>query len=530
MLRIKNYFIAFAVVFAISSAYALVGVQDAKADMALGDLIKRIEALESSGGSNVTTGARKLKISMAIRTRGEVKRSFATAAAGGSRGNVSPAGIHTYSTPSNNNANPIAGRSHTGVLDTHEFVLQRIRLTFDFDVNKNVAAKFVISDNRTFGSEAALGTKNAVGVTQGTVDLKNLGDISPILENISIRIGRWQMFYGDHRLIGHLNWGNTGRVWDGARVKWDNKKGSWIDLFATILNEQNTGTAPGDSSDSSVSLTDNDELFWGLYSHFKTPLEGVIVEPYLIIRDRSHNTASSAGEKRWTTGARIVGKKIPWLPGVDFKAEQAWQTGEVRAIGTLTSFSNRSSQPISAFAGAWGVGYTFSSVPWSPRIGYQYAFASGDDSPDNGSDTTFAQLYPTGHARLGYMDYHAWQNIRAHKIEFSAKPTKKLLLKADLWFFEADEEVDDWYGVGGTTTRNGGDQTTIQTGAGTTQLITIDDEYGQELDLTVKYKLFKNFGVVAGYSHYFSGDFMEDTNNGLDRDADWMYLMTSMKF
>ena len=72
MMKIRNYFIAFAVVFAISSAYALIGVQDAKAQSTMGDLIQRIEALESKGGSNVTTGAKKLKIGLAIRTRMEV--------------------------------------------------------------------------------------------------------------------------------------------------------------------------------------------------------------------------------------------------------------------------------------------------------------------------------------------------------------------------------------------------------------------------------------------------------------------------
>lgn len=58
----------------------------------------------------------------------------------------------------------------------------------------------------------------------------------------------------------------------------------------------------------------------------------------------------------------------------------------------------------------------------------------------------------------------------------------------------------------------------------------VDDEYGQEIDITAKYKLFKNFEVVAGYSHYFVGDFFEDTNNGRDVGTVWFYLQTTMKF
>ena len=77
MLRIRNYFIMVAVVFAISSAYAVIGVQDAKAQSTMGDLIQRIEALESKGGGNVTAPKVKgLKISGHIRTRFEANADF----------------------------------------------------------------------------------------------------------------------------------------------------------------------------------------------------------------------------------------------------------------------------------------------------------------------------------------------------------------------------------------------------------------------------------------------------------------------
>ena len=77
MLRIRNYFITVAVVFAISSAYAVVGVQDAKAQSTMGDLIKRIEALESKGGGNINApNVRGLKLSGHIRTRFEANANF----------------------------------------------------------------------------------------------------------------------------------------------------------------------------------------------------------------------------------------------------------------------------------------------------------------------------------------------------------------------------------------------------------------------------------------------------------------------
>ncbi|MFQ5686880.1 MAG: alginate export family protein, partial [Candidatus Scalindua sp.] len=140
---------------------------------------------------------------------------------------------------------------------------------------------------------------------------------------------------------------------------------------------------------------------------------------------------------------------------------------------------------------------------------------------------------PTGHAQLGYMDNAAWQNIEDHQIHFSVKPTKKLVIDLKGHFFSLDEEADAWYGVAGGTGWGGG-RARIRRGADTVLkngvLRDVDDDLGQEIDATLKYKLFKNFGVVAGYSHYFADDFIQDTGNNIDRGSDWAYLQTTVKF
>ena len=85
-------------------------------------------------------------------------------------------------------------------------------------------------------------------------------------------------------------------------------------------------------------------------------------------------------------------------------------------------------------------GYTFKNVPWTPRIGYGYVWASGDDDPNDGDNETFSHLYPTQHATMGYIDFHSWQNIRDHQAHLTLKPTKKLLVKLDYHEFRADTE------------------------------------------------------------------------------------------
>ncbi len=527
MTKIRNYFIVLASVFAISSACALVGVQDVKAaEPAMSDLIKRIEALESTpkGGNVVAPKIRGLKMGFEIRHRFEGRQ--------------------------NNDGN----RQNRGT----DFTLQRTRIYLDADVNKNVRGFVKLQDSRTWGAEQnTVGNLARVDLLEGYAELRNLGDLNSLLTNVEVRAGRWQQWYGNHRWFGTLNWANQSRSYDGLRVRYDNKKNAWVDLWGYQIQERDTGGASGDIGNGSrisgsgganvggvgTSLSGDtsttDEIFWGFYSGIKVA-EGLTVEPYTAIRQiagdrRDQGNTSGIGrnsgtkETRYHIGARIVGKNIPWLPGVDFTFEQAFQRGRT------TSGSGRlgaASKSIDAYGGAYNVGYTFKNVPWTPRVGYGYVFASGDDDPNDGDNKTFSQLYPTGHATMGYIDFMAWQNIRDHQFHLTFKPTKKLLVKATWHNFSADQRTDSWYTVAGGARAN-------SSGGG----FTTSNNYGDEIDLTLKYKMFKNFGVVFGYSRFINGKYVEDyanSNKGTttprvaggnnDQDSNWFYIMTTMKF
>ena len=55
-----------------------------------------------------------------------------------------------------------------------------------------------------------------------------------------------------------------------------------------------------------------------------------------------------------------------------------------------------------------------------------------------------------------------------------------------------------------------------------------DDELAQEVDLTVSYQLYKNVSILAGYSWFGAGDWIED--NISDFDTNWGYLQTTVTF
>ncbi len=503
MVKIRSLSIALASVVAVTSMCLLMGVRDAKAQ-SMDALLKRIEALESRSVGNVTAPKiRGLKLGFEIRHRFEARD------------------------------NQDGDRTISG----SDFTLQRTRIYLDANVNKNVRGYVKLQDVRTWGAEQnTVGNLARVDLHEGFVELRKLGDFYSLLDNVEVRAGRWQQWYGNHRWFGHLNWANQSRSYDGLRVRYDNKKNVWVDLWAYQVEEKDTGAVSGDIGNGNLNagagggnvggittslVGAKDQVFWGFYSHIKVA-EGIAVEPYTAVRQIERLSGASR-ETRYHMGSRIVGKNIPWLPGVDFTFEQAFQRGRTYAgTGPGRSLS------IDAHAGAYEVGYTFKDVAWTPRIGYAYVYATGDGDTADGDNETFSQLYPTGHARLGYIDFHGWQNIRDHQFHLTLKPSKKLLLKADFHDFRADQRLDGWYSVAGNLAGN--------RGASTGGAFTTDTDYGQEIDLTLKYKLMKNFGVVVGYTHYFTDDFVEDYANrptGIgsdDQDADWFYLMTTMKF
>ncbi|MCP4253173.1 MAG: alginate export family protein [Candidatus Scalindua sp.] len=526
MMRIKNYFIIFVAVFAITSACAFVSSQDVKAEDSMSDLIKRIEALESkpANAGNVTAGKIKgLKIGLNLRHRYENRtQDFSRTRADAGTG------------------------AHGSRQPTKDFTLQRMRLSFDADINKNVMARVMFQDARTFGEHHNPSSTTSSNITsnlqrtdvqEAYVQLRSLGDITPILSNVQIRAGRWQQGYGNHRQIGTLGWANQSRSYDGAKVMYK-KDNLWVDVFAWQIHENITGGVDGGgilgagSNGGGTAAALKDSVMYGVYSQYKFggSLKGNLVEPFLIVKaestdeDRAGTTARPAKESRYSFGFRAAGKNIEGLGGFDYTIEPVLQRGNTQAAGV-----NKRNN-INAWAIHAETGYTFKNVAWTPRIGYAYSYASGDDNP-NGNDGTFRQISPTQHAHNGYMDITSWQNIRDHQIHLNLKPTKKLVVDVKAHFFSLDEVNDAWYHVGGTGTNRAaaaGSNGTITNKSGNTERL--DTDLAQEIDITLKYKLFKNFGVVAGYSHLFADDYIEDTGGGIDRGVDWFYLQTTVKF
>jgi hypothetical protein len=190
---------------------------------------------------------------------------------------------------------------------------------------------------------------------------------------------------------------------------------------------------------------------------------------------------------------------------LDYEGEFAWQTGNVRGFD------------LAAFAAHVGLGYTLDAA-WLPRLGIAYDFGTGDDDPGDREVQTFQNLFPTNHKFYGQMDLFSWQNI--HDLEFSVKvqPGKALGVKVAYHGFWIESTEDAWYRANG-----------VATVRPLTPAARAAENYaGSEIDFVATWSVNKHLQIEGGYSHFFAGDYLDDT--GADDDADFGYVQAKLTF
>ena len=389
------------------------------------------------------------------------------------------------------------------------------------------AREFNAHRGLTPGVNAAEGD-DAFDLRQGYLEIGNLKEFP-----LTLKIGRQVLAYGDERLVGSFDWNNIGRTFDAVKLHFEQPKW-WLDGFASSVVVP-TRSKYNQSDFFNGNETHRGQVFSGLYfSTTALPFQTTDVYAFHLHEETGPKYQPLAiGDTNFVTlGFRVKskpgyfhhepapapdgkamadGKSTPPPPpapkplGLDYDGEYAFQTGKVRGLD------------LTAFAVHTGLGYTF-DLPWTPRLGVEYNFATGDSHPGDTDLETFQNLFPTNHKFYGYMDVFSWQNMHNPAVSLKVVPCKKITAQLDYHGFWLATNEDVLYRANGTTAVRP-----------LTPLARNADKFaGSELDFTVTYKPVKQVGFQAGYSHFFAGSYLKDT--GAHDDADFGYVQTTIEF
>ncbi|HUC84837.1 MAG TPA: alginate export family protein [Candidatus Acidoferrales bacterium] len=366
-------------------------------------------------------------------------------------------------------------------------------------------APAVIDTTKTIGYGPE---SDAIDLHQGYFTLGNTNEFP-----LDLKVGRQELVYGEERLIGAFDWNNIGRSFDAAKVRWQNEWGG-VDFFTGM---------PVVPVDGRFDMPNTQDWLSGAYATF-TRIPTTILEGYFLARNVSRSAVNFYSDSQfpqptardvYTVGGRL--KSEPGeLDNFDFTLEGAYQFGDF----AVTATSPRLTQ--NAFMAIAEGGYTFANWWATPRLGAEFDYSSGDDNPNDGTHGTFDTLFPTPHKFFGSMDLFSLQNIQDLGVNFTLKPTRRTsvaLMGNAFWLADTDDYLYSATGAPRTTGGYG-----------------IHPNYspfvGTELSLVAGYAITSFAQVEAGYGHFFSGDYIAESQaaNGGARDADWIYIQTSLKF
>ena len=359
----------------------------------------------------------------------------------------------------------------------HDFVLTRLRLYTNWKINDRVRiyGEGIFADASDDG-----GTYKPRGIDRNYGDFLNLFIDLKLTDRMTVRVGRQELLYGAQRLVSPLDWANTRRTFDGARVLW--KNGDWsVDGFYTFF-------VPVDPND--LDEADYDQNFYGAYATYSGWVNSSL-DVYYLGLDNDNPGAGTADFSIHTIGARLHGSVDNWL--YDF--EGGPQFGRQSGLGVGHE----------AFFATGGLGRKMDR-PWSPTLWFYYDYASGNAG--GGDFNRFNQLFPLAHKYFGFIDAVQRSNVEAPNVLLTMKPTKKLSLLFWYWYFMANQATDIVPSNGGTPT-----QTTNST------------NLGNELDVIAKRTLGPRSNVLFGYSHFWRG-----SKISAPKDADFFYTQWELNF
>lgn len=282
----------------------------------------------------------------------------------------------------------------------------------------------------------------------------------------SIKVGRQILSYDDERILGALDWNNAARKHDAALLGFEGTRFKANMAFAFNQNAERVTHTFYDNSQSQPYKAM--ELLWMKYQ-FTDALSVSALALNLNMQNRQDSSISNLQ----TLGSNIYYKKDK----LNISATYYYQTGR-------TPVKNASSINTNAWMAAAKADYDFNNK-FSLGVGSDYL--SGRDMNATSSDITyFNPLYGTHHKFYGSMDYfygssgHNNAGLWDTYVHLNLNAAQKLSWQMAGHHFESAGRVINY---------SGGE-------AGSS--------LGNEVDLSLQYKVMKSIKLGGGYSQMFT--------------------------
>lgn len=404
-----------------------------------------------------------------------------------------------------------------GLTGPGDLVVLRTSLRADVDIGVPEATLEILDSRAALSIEDSTpidtSIVNPLEILQAYVGARG-NDVFSAGDEGFVLAGRHTMDIGSRRLVARNRFRNTINSFTGINATLDTEDGASFRGFFTLPVTRRLDDA-SDPNDTTIEIDDETSAvrFWGLYASTKDILPDVAGEVFYYDLDESDEAdLPTRNRQLGTTGLRVW--REAETEAVDFEVEAAYQFGTSRASA---STSDATDLDHSAHFEHAEVGYSFRGS-WSPRLVFQFDYASGDRDPNDGENNRFDSLY--GARRFdfgptGIFGPFQRSNLVTPGLRLLLKPSKKVeLMLADRFYYLASD-TDAWVGPGVRDTSG-------QSG----------DYIGNMVELAARWKLVpQNVVLEMGGAHLFQGGFAEDAPNANpEGDSSYAYVEVTLTF
>jgi len=284
-----------------------------------------------------------------------------------------------------------------GPLAADVYTYLRTRLGIRATPVDGVRIVFQLQDSRAYGVNISSAANNPdiFDLHQGYVDLSTTWRDA----DVTARIGRQEISFGNERLVGPVAWSNTGRTMDGGRLLLAPRgaaagKEPWTaTMFVATVDERGRHFA-STAAPAGTSYPADRILIGGYVTRALTmgAFDGTV------LYDAGAKYRNFSSSDRYTLDARLrSGLSKPF--GIEL--EGAYQGG--RQLFQSTSTTARVSQDVRAWlVGARAGRFAAAGRKVSAIVGVD--ILSGDATPAGNDYTAFNTMYATNHPFYGVMD------------------------------------------------------------------------------------------------------------------------------
>ncbi|WP_438618495.1 alginate export family protein [Oryzifoliimicrobium ureilyticus] len=287
-----------------------------------------------------------------------------------------------------------------GIADGRDsYLLQRAQFHIDTHLNENWQLFTQFEDARAFGkTDIGSADENRLDLRLGFLGYSETFDTG----TLKIRAGRQDFAFDLQRFVSSRDGPNVRQSFDAFWADWES--GPWRILgFISQPVQYRSDRAFDDTSNghftfSTIRLekqvfgTNELSAYYALYD-----------------RDEAHYFDAAGDEQRHVFDVRFAGSHNNF----------DWDLEGMGQLGTVGS------SDIRAWAVGARAGYTFAETSWTPRLGFQFDLASGDQKRNDGTVGTFNPLFPNGYYfTLG--GYTGYTNLIHLKPSLTVKPNDKL--------------------------------------------------------------------------------------------------------